>query len=197
MARDSITFRITGITPLLMHNGQLADPTNQHARKLTAAVNILKDRKREKTDADFARRDDAEWEGGLYYSADMGPYIPGSSMEAGLREAGGKAFDLGVVVSDTPLGYKGPREIDALRKDPRFRDKRCVKVKQNKVVRIRPLFQNWTADVEVLFNSEDIDRQKIIDTMTRLGKSFGIGDYTPKFGRFTAEVLETKQKRAA
>ena len=44
------TFRLTGATPLLMHNVQMADPLNQWAK----AVRELTARKKNMTDEEFA-----------------------------------------------------------------------------------------------------------------------------------------------
>ena len=38
---NEIKLRIEGTAPLMMHNGQLADPMNEHTRRLKEAVKAL------------------------------------------------------------------------------------------------------------------------------------------------------------
>ena len=46
----TLRFRITGAAPLLMHNGRLADPLDEHARAMARVAD-----KRPKTEADHLR----------------------------------------------------------------------------------------------------------------------------------------------
>ena len=63
-AYHSLTFRIIGASPLLHHNGQLADPLNPHAKAMARVSS-----KRKKTEADHAELSDLEFMGSLYLPA--------------------------------------------------------------------------------------------------------------------------------
>jgi len=60
-----IQVRMRGLSPLLCHNGQTADPQNAYAKAMKAVSG-----KRKKTDADFDEMSRLEWLAGLYRSED-------------------------------------------------------------------------------------------------------------------------------
>ena len=76
-----VELRITGASPLLCHNGQLADPLSPHAKAMP-----LVSGKRKKTKADHAQLADLEFMGSLYFSGGA-PCIPAEMMEAALARA--------------------------------------------------------------------------------------------------------------
>jgi len=77
----TLRFRITGASPLLMHNGLLADPLNPHAKAL-AQISA----RRRKTEADHVRLAELEFLGSLYLSGGM-PCLPAEMIEAALVRA--------------------------------------------------------------------------------------------------------------
>ena len=60
-----IKITMQGVSPLLCHNGQTADPRNTYAKAMKAVSS-----KRKKTDADFDELARLEWLAGIYRSAD-------------------------------------------------------------------------------------------------------------------------------
>ena len=131
----------------------------------------------------------------MYFDDDMGPYIPGVMLEAAMI-SGGKLSKLGTqlkrsveIVNDRcKLEYDGPRKIETLWSKG-FYDARSVKVSTSRIMRYRPIFKSWSAQCEVAFDPESMDRADIIKCMADAGQYCGIGDYRPKFGRFAVEVL--------
>lgn len=187
---ETIKLKIIGTRPLLMHADVFADPLNP----LTKAHKAMTS-KRKKTDDDHEAIAKSEWRGGLYFADDIGPYLPGVNLEASLI-AGAKLSKLGTqlkrsieIIDDRcPLEYEGPRTVKGLW-DKAFYDARSVKVQSARLMRYRPLFRNWSTSCEVAFDPESINREQIIKCFEDAGLYCGVGDYRPKFGRFTVEVV--------
>ncbi len=187
---------LTGVTPLLMHNVRLANPTDSIVREI-AAINS----KRVKTDADQLRRARLEWEGGLYFDAQAGPYVPGGNLEACLRDAAkatnsSKKVIRAVIVHDhvNPVVYDGPRDPDGLWGDgpgvSRFIHQSMATVQRSKVLRTWPRFDGWSLDFVVLLNEEALDYSTLVEIVGQAGMTTGLGDYRPTFGRFEASVSD-------
>jgi hypothetical protein len=186
-----------GNTPLLMHNVQLASPMNKYAKRLSALTSAKASSKR--TDQDRIEIARVEFEGGLYFDDEVGPYIPAKWMSKNLLDAArrgrrGKLVEEGVMVAPgsliNPLAYNGPRDIDGLWDggDSPFVDFATVRVGMAKVDRCRPIFNNWAFEID--FDIEDgvIDFATFED-IAKIGSRLGVGDYrTGSYGRFTAKV---------
>lgn len=185
-------FRLTctGTTPLLMHNAQLSDPLNPIAKAMKRIS-----AKRTKTEEDYEAMARLEFEGGLYLDPDMGPHVPGQNFERCLVDAAritksGKKIERGVFVETNvnPLGYKGPRTVAELWADQNFRHSASVKVGTNRVTRTRPQFRTWTVAADAQYDPSVINLDELREIATTAGMMIGLGDWRPRFGRFTAEV---------
>ncbi len=86
---QTLKVKILGTRPLLVHSDVFADPLN----KLTKVHKQLTS-KRKKTDEDHELIARSEWRGGLYFSEDIGPYLPGINIESALV-AGRQTFENG------------------------------------------------------------------------------------------------------
>jgi hypothetical protein len=189
-----LRFRIVGETPLLMHNGDLAD----YRYKWTKAIAKISG-KRKKTEEDHEEMARLEWCGGLYLK-DGKPCIPGFVLESALTGPGGPARRVkmgrqaaaGVIVTgDFPLEYDGPTDIEEMWRSGNFELRSRVKVKQSKIIRTRPMFRDWAATVEVKFNPKLVNQEDVKSWMHVLGEEVGIGDWRPKFGQF--RVVEVQE----
>lgn len=184
---QSLTFKITGVAPLLMHNGQLVDPLNQFSRSIAEITS-----KRKKTDADHAELGRREFFGGLYLMNGE-PCIPAEMLEAALirgamKEKRGPQAKAGLLVeNNVALLYDGPRDPKALWADDRFQFRVAAKVGQAKVMRTRPRFEGWSADIEVKFLPELLNAREVRSFLVTAGEQIGIGDWRPRFGRFVVE----------
>jgi len=188
---QTTTVRIKGTAPLLMHNGQLADPMNEMTRALSEAV---KNAKKAKTDAAYATMQKAEFMGGLYLNEKLEPCIPGEVLEGTICE-GAKKFKQGkdvkaglMVVGNFPLIYKGPRDPEKMWKTGAFHKTLGVIIGRNRVMRTRPMFVGWEVEFAVTFNEELINPKDVLKFLRKSGAEVGIGDYRPRYGRF--EVVE-------
>ena len=146
---------IIGTAPLIMHNGQTADPLNKFAKLMKPVSG-----KQKKTDADYEELARIEFIAGLYMNED-GPVIPARLIEAVVVEGArksktGKQVQAGVIVEKhAPLIYDGPRTPKELFEDERFRLVTPVRVGQVRVMRTRPIFERWSAVIELSY-LEDI-----------------------------------------
>ncbi len=182
-----IKVRLEGDAPLLMHSGRLADPLDQCAIDLAEVSS-----KRKKTKADHERMSELEWLGGIYYDDKERPIIPAELLEACIRDGAkkvrkGKDATAGVIVEeDALLVYDGPKTVSKLVGDKRFVDRRGVRIKQVRVMRTRPRFDQWSAEATVLYNDEVVSERDLERWIADAGRLVGLGDYRPRFGRFTA-----------
>jgi hypothetical protein len=180
-----IEFTVKGASPLIMHNGQLCDPLNPYAKRMKEITS-----KKTKTEADFKSLYDIEWEAGLYKDEDGRPYIPGENIEAMLTQAGkkrrlGDAFKAGLLCDgDWTLGHDGPKTFDKLKADGRYRDVKKVKVKQNSVMRCRPIFASWSLTFVIKYLPDLLNESQVVEAVKVAGQIIGLGDYRPKYGRF-------------
>lgn len=178
------TYTLRSICPMLVHNGQLADPTNVFAKAMKAISG-----KRAKTDADFEEMARIEFLGGLYMGK-AGPVIPpqnvrGMLIRAARKRKEGKQAEAGVFVLDnTQMEYDGPRDADALWEDESFRHRAIVVVGRNRVARTRPIFNEWQAKVKVTFDDELVNERQLDEWFEIAGGIIGLGDWRPQYGRF-------------
>jgi hypothetical protein len=183
-AYKKLKFKITGVAPVLFHNGQLSDPMNPHAKSIAALTG-----KRKKVEADHAEIARREYIGGLYLMNGE-PCIPAEMIEAALikgamKEKKGPAAKAGIIVEDNaPLEYKGPRKPDDLWKDEAFRLRVSAKVGTSRVMRTRPRFEGWSASITVTYLPDLINETDIRAFLVTAGEQIGIGDWRPRFGRF-------------
>ncbi len=87
------------------------------------------------------------------------------------------------------LEYNGPSDAHQLWRDETFRLRSRVKIKQNRIIRTRPIFKHWRADVQLQYEDSLLDRDQVIQFASRAGFEVGIGDWRPRYGRFRVESL--------
>ena len=184
----------TGIRPLIMHNGLMADPTNPYTREIKEITN--KGSKKLK-DSDYQNRDRLEWEAGVYWDDECGLHVPTDNIERCIQLGAqksriGKDVQAACFVSEevVPLNYEGPKDKEKLSKDVRFAIRKGVKVKQARIIRIRPMIPTgWSITFSVEYDESILNDQDLVKAMQDAGALVGLGDWRPKFGRFTVELL--------
>lgn len=184
---QELSFKIGGVAPLLMHNGQLADPLNPFTKRMAA---LHGKRGQNKTDADIVELGRREWDGSLY-TFNGTPCIPGEVLEAMLIKGAGtkrktKQAKAGLIVEeDALLIYDGPKDLDELWEDGRFRFQCGARVGQSRVQRVRPRFDEWELEFTVSYLPAMLNGDDIRTFLIAAGQEIGLGDWRPKFGRFT------------
>jgi hypothetical protein len=145
--------------------------------------------KRSKTEADFDELARLEFLGGLYMGKN-GPVIPpqnirGMLIVAARKRREGKLAEAGVfVMNNTELEYDGPKDADSLWEDESFRHRAIVRVRNNRVARTRPIFNEWEAKVKVTYDDDVLNESQLDEWFEISGSIIGQGDWRPLFGRF-------------
>jgi hypothetical protein len=83
------------------------------------------------------------------------------------------------------LIYEGSASVDELWADPDFRLRTPVRVNMSRTIRTRPIIRQWAADVAVQFHTSLLNEREIIDIYRLAGEQCALGDWRPRFGRFT------------
>lgn len=189
MAWQTLSYRLTSSAPLLLHNGQTANPLNKWAKAMKQIS-----AKKAKTDADYEELARLEFMAGLYLSPD-GPVLPSFVVDALLVAAAKKSREgnearAGMFGPENALLlYDGPRTADELWADESFRYMAIVRVGTARIARCRPVFNQWSAVVKVSVETGVVNPARVDDWMAIAGTQIGVGDWRPKFGRFQATRL--------
>jgi len=186
-------YKLTGIRPLIMHNGLMADPTNPLTRKIKE---ITSKGSKKLTDADYEERDWLEWQAGLYWSDYHGPVIPSDNIERCVQLGAqksriGKDVQAAVFCAEpeVKVQYDGPRTKEKMFADPRFSLRKGVAVQKSRIIRLRPMIPTgWELEFDLEFDESIINPKSITKALVDAGALVGLGDWRPKFGRFTVET---------
>lgn len=185
-----ITVELTGRSPLLQHNPQLADPLNPIVKEIGTYT-----KKRTKTDEDRAEVSRLEWFGGLYV-VDGIIVVPlnqvrGCIIGTARASKQGRAVERSVYFKDqfVPLIYEGTSDIKALYDLPGFVDRASVVISGKRTFRVRPRFYPWHISARLVLNDNMLDVADFIRIITLAGTIEGIGDNRKNgYGRFDVEV---------
>jgi len=183
----------TGIRPLVMHNGLMADPTNPLVRRIKE---ITSKGTKKLTDSDYEERDRLEWEAGLYWDENDGLIVPSDNIERCIQLGAqksriGKDVQAAVfcAVPHVALKYDGPKDKEKLYADPRFTLRKGVAVQKNRIIRIRPMVPTgWSIQFAIEFDESIVNPKSLVKAMQDAGALIGLGDWRPKFGRFLVEA---------
>jgi len=179
---ETVNVKIQGIVPLLQHRYRFADELEESAKKRSGKK-------------DYSE----EWKTSLYYDDAIGIYQPSSHIEGALIKAatsflipgrGKKSykdlFKSAVFVSPEyiPHGLKG--SPDQLKAEQKLQiDRRLVRVNNSGVERLRPMLKNWSLEFCIDIQDDQISVDTVKQILEHAGRYIGIGDYRPKYGRFT------------
>lgn len=189
---ETVKYRLTGLRPLLMHNARLSNPTDPLVREMK----LITKKGAKKTDEDIEELKWLEWRGGLYTDekgmiAIPSDWILAAVIEGARKRKEGKGAQAGVFENAAffPLKHDLSNDPKKLLGNERAVDLRSVRNQQNRVMRARPIFRNWSVDISLTVNPEVIDLRSIDEALTIAGERIGLGDYRPRFGRFTVKKI--------
>ncbi|MBB2914886.1 hypothetical protein FHS43_006198 [Streptosporangium becharense] len=182
-----ITLRLVlhGTVPLLMNNGRQANP-------LDPATGAL-ERARAAGAEEVARTEHAA---ALYLDPAAGPYLPAVNLWAALRDGARRlgaedALTGGLVITTevNALVYDGPRDAAGLWADPAFR--LSVRVGPAGAHRCRPIFRAWHTEAAGFLDPAVLGLDELERIAQTAGALVGLGDWRPRYGRFTATIEKT------
>lgn len=181
--------KIQGISPLIMHNGQLANPFNPIVKAMAEAK-----AKRGKTEADTLEIARLSWLGGLYVT-DHTIIIPQYVLQACLLNASkkfklGKSVGAGLMVTDNAiLEYPDSKlTFEELYQMEEYQFFRPVVVGQSRVMNMRPIFPVWGCSFSIRYYDDLFELETVAQIVRKAGDVVGIGDWRPEkygiYGRF-------------
>jgi hypothetical protein len=189
---NTLKYRLTGACPIVFHNARLSNPLDAFAKDIKKITS-----KKKKTEADYERLAELEFKGGMYVGENKEPVLIAEGTEAIIRAGArkskeGKVVESGVICTKhAPLEYEGPKDVDELWKDEKFRLQAIVKnpTGGGRTVRTRPMFPIWSAVVELQYNQEVCNEEQVKNWLTVAGEQCGAFDWRPKYGRFKVEKV--------
>jgi len=168
----------------------------QHRFPMPDLATASKGAKRKSGAVDYS----TEWRQALYVNADGQIYQPGLHFEASLVAAAaqfkitgarGKSYrDLlrsSVFVRPDEIlhGLTAPESLTADADEKLYIDARPVVIQRSRIVRLRPAFKaGWQLSFTIECIDDQIHEDLLLDVLTLAGRTIGIGDHRPKFGRF-------------
>lgn len=191
----TVQVRFQGVSPLLCHNGQTADPRNPYSKAMKAVSS-----KRKKTDADYDEMARLEWLAGLYrIDGDLviPDYVIESTMIAGAKKSKrGPQSKCGLFFTEhASLQFTGKpnvindQTLEQMFLSGDFTHTIGVKVGMAKVMRTRPMFRHWSINAIAQYDPDVLNLRDVEEIARDAGKLVGLGDWRPKHGRFEAEVV--------
>lgn len=183
---EQLRLKLTGTAPLMMHSDRLANPLLPETKAHKALTS-----KRKKVDEDHLAIARSEFLAGCYWHQSEKFFIPGANLDATFL-AGAKLSKLGVrwkqaalvLEQRVKLLHEGPDTPEQLWEIPRFVDVRGVRVGQAKLMRYRPVFLAWAAQLTVSLNTDVLDIGEAKKAIEDGGKLIGTCEFRPRFGRF-------------
>jgi len=193
VAIQNVTVRLTGRTPLVLHNNQCVDPRNHYKKKIAAITG----KKAKKTESDLEELERLEFLSGLYMHDQYGPVIPAANIRRMLidgarKDKNGKEFESGMFISeDVPIQYEGPRDAEGMWNDrERFAWSTVVKNQRSSILRTRPRFKSWSLEFQVDIEDSIVSLDMLNTALTRAAVMCGIGDgRSIGCGRFKFEIV--------
>ncbi|HLO11314.1 MAG TPA: hypothetical protein VK190_03535 [Pseudoneobacillus sp.] len=188
------TFKISlnYASPLLMHSTKGVDPLNPISKELKKITS-----KRTKTDEDHMAMAALDFRLGAYYEEGLGFYLPAEMVEACIREGckankNGTKAKVAIFVNEEKikLQHDGPDTLEEAYQQPDMKDVRIVTVNNSKILRCRPRFNRWAVEFTLDLDETILNPEELIQAIDIAGKQKGLGDYRPRYGRFSAKVEE-------
>lgn len=183
---EQLKLKLVGTAPLMMHSDRLANPLLPESKAHKALT-----AKRKKVDEDFLAIAKSEFLSSCYWDKDAGFHIPANCLDASFL-AGARLQKLGthwkrgamVFENKVKLLHDGPSVPEQLWESPAHVDCRGVRVSMAKLMRYRPIFLNWAAELSVMINTDVLDLGEAKRAIDDAGSLIGVCEYRPRFGRF-------------
>ena len=187
----TVSVRVKGISPLMQHRFPMPDyETTTKSGQVSTGE----------------KKWHEEWREALYVDKDGEVFQPATHFESAMLKAAssfkirgkrGKTykdlFAMAVIVSpdEIPHNVKMPDTLTTDADEQLYIDQRPVKIQKARVVRTRPTFKTgWELEFEIQVSDDELQSDVVYEVLSMAGKSVGIGDYRPRFGRFQVVSFE-------
>lgn len=192
MALTYQSFHLTGVAPIILHNGRTANPLDPWSKALKGISS-----KRSKTDDDYAELMRIQWYASLYQNKEGQIILPSMMIEAALLN-GAKKHKLGTLAKaalfvdqHSCLEFDGmDLSIDKLWERGENELTISCRVQSSRIMRTRFIAENWSAKINVCFESELLNLRQVVDIVDSAGSQHGVGTWRPRHGRFQAEAID-------
>lgn len=195
---------VKGITPLLIHNGRMANPLDLFSKKMKTVTS-----KRKKTEEDIQEILRIQWEGSLYWDDKVGLHMPVENVMACIFKAC-KKHKLGQSVSgfvfDEAIGFpiltKNHDSLDGLKADPSNKFVKTVTVQRAKTLSCRPMFETWELKFDFFVDESIVTIDEVKTIISTMSQRIGLGVWTPShpkpgnFGKFLIKSLIFKNLKS-
>ena len=191
---------LTGITPLVLNNAQLADPTNYYAIE----IKKITDKGVRMTPEEREQKEALQWTGSLYLDDDGRIVFPCRNLLRGIENAArgvrlGANIERGGVMfveTEVPVEHDGPRDRKALWENPKYRFRAVVNgnptrgPKGGKVVSMRPVFPVWAMTMTAVVFADILGWDDFLRVLDLAGAQ-GIGNARKLgYGRFNTKITK-------
>ena len=182
-------FRLTGLAPIILHNGRTANPLDPFSKALKALSS-----KRSKTDSDHEELIRLQWYASLYQDKSGRIILPSMMLEAAFINGAkkhklGVATKAGLFVEENPVLAFDGCELTADELWERGENNLVVActVQRSKVMRARFTAEQWSTEFTVTYDDGLLNKAQVIDIADVTGLQVGVGTWRPRHGRFNAE----------
>lgn len=190
----TVSVSVEGIAPLLQHRYPLPD-----------FESLTKGGKKQTGETDYTQ----EWHSYLYVNSSGEVFQPATHFDGCLVKASagykiqgqrGKTYSQlfkgNVFCSPDEIlhGVKEPETLDTDADKQLYLDLRPVVIQRARVARIRPCFKpGWKLDFEIVVLDDQIPHNVLNEVLQLAGRTVGIGDFRPRFGRFMVTQFEVQK----
>jgi len=174
----------------------MSNPLNTYSKRVKEFTS-----KRTKTEEDHENILNLQWESALYWSEELGLYMPWENIYSCMLKAAKShkmGQKMGGISFDSPIGYKiitpNHNDLQKLRDDPDNKFVRMVSIQRSKTLSCRPIFREWK--IEFSFNSDPtfITKNEVKTILQTMSERGGLGVWRPTspqpgpYGRFNLKV---------
>jgi hypothetical protein len=184
--------RLTGLSPIILHNPRTANPLDPFSKALKAISS-----KRSKTDSDHRELMRLQWYAALYQSKEGQIILPGMMIEACLVNGAkknrlGTAAKAGMFVDENPQLIFDGCALSADELWERGDNELTVpcNVQKSKIMRTRFIAHEWSTEFTLTYDDGLFNKAQVIDIVEIAGLQIAIGTWRPRHGRFTVEALK-------
>jgi|TARA_E500000318_G_C3505955_1_gene190291 hypothetical protein len=198
---NTITFRITGRSALMMCNNQTADPRNEYTKAIKE-LHTASRRKGADVESLLEKQSILRVKAGLYWNKELGLHLPAGNLRATFID-GAKIDRMGshcskytMIAGPAKIKHPGSDDLEEIANDPRYRYDSIMKAGMVQVPTTRAIVPEWQCEFTINYAGNDkMTRADIIHFVEQAGNFIGVGASRKYgFGRFGVEVQDANGK---